>query len=154
ENLGAVEMIERSGLVQATTKTEIDDAFYDPEIGAIFGDSTMRLVTIRRIRAVRGRPIVSVLDALPWRPNVDFCQIELEDLTVFEFLRREFGSVIGDGKAILVPKRADKRVADDLRLPQGSLVMVLEQVDFQNDGQPMLYSLEWWTPNLVKFTAT
>jgi GntR family transcriptional regulator len=154
DNLGAVEMIERSGLVQATTQTDIDDKFYDPEIGAIFGEPKMRFVTVRRIRAVRGRPIVSVLDALPWQPNINFSIIEKEDLTVFEFLRRELGIVVGDGKAVLVPKRATKRVADDLKLPQGSLVMVLEQVDFQKNGRPMLYSMEWWTPNLVKFTAT
>ena len=129
ENLGAVEMVERSGHVVETVKTVVDDDFRSPDIEAIFGDGDRRLVAIRRVRAVKGRPIVSVLDVLPWRSQVDFGLIARDNMTVFDFAEQVLGLSIGDGTAVLEPNRASKRVAEDLAVSEGSLVMELEQVD-------------------------
>ena len=153
ENLGAVEMVERAGHAVETTKTVIDDDFHASDIEAVFGGGNRRLVAIRRVRAVKSRPIVTVLDVLPWHPKVDYGQIARDNMTVFDFAEKVLGLSVGDGMAVLVPNRASKRVAEDLAITEGSLVMELEQIDYQRSGKPMLFSREWWSPSLVKFTA-
>ena len=153
-NLGVTEMIRRSGLQPSTSKAELVEDHHDEAVAEIFGDKAIRLLALRRVRNADNRPVVVSLDILPWRPDLDFSRLSQLDASVYQFMEEEMGIAVKVGKAILEPVRASSSVAADLQIAPGSLVLLLDQVDYSLEGEPVLVSHEYWEKDVIKFVVT
>jgi GntR family transcriptional regulator len=136
---GTVE--ERSGTVPAPAA--VADA-----LGLQEGDPVSEL---RRVRTASGRRVVDV---------TDWCRIDHlppEDLTeigegsMYAALASR-GLTVAHGVARLTPANADAELAERLRVPIGSLLLTVDQVDRTADGDAVLVSREHHLADAFTFT--
>src|SRR5947199_72697 len=73
--------------------------------------------------------------------------------SIYEVLERELGLVIHHGVASFRPVRADVTVARRLGVPRGELLLAIWQVDYSEDGAPVLSSYEYHLADAFEFTV-
>lgn len=155
-NFGVTEAIRRSGMrpgyEQGVVRIEPAPAEDAERLGLSPGE---RVLVVDRVRTADGRPVVHSRDLLPerlldGRPDVSQ---RLVRGSVYEVMERSLGIVIHHGVASFRPERASRRVAARLRVPPGTLVLYLRQVDFDEEGRPVLSSHEHHLAAAFEFTV-
>lgn len=102
------------------------------------------LACLERVRTADGEPVVFSVDMLPRQLVGDRSDL-LEAVgkgSVYHLLERELGIVIRQGVAVIRPANADDQLAARLGVPAGTLLLYLQQVDYDMDGRPVLLSHE------------
>src|SRR5437899_2760606 len=109
----------------------------------------------RRARAADGKPVVLSRDILPGRLVARQPEIADEMLkrSIYEVLERDLGIVIHHGVASFRPVRADVTVARRLGIARGELLLAIWQVDYSEDGVPVLSSYEYHLADAFEFTV-
>lgn len=144
-NFGVTDLIRSMGMRPGTEQARAFRAAASEEearLLAVREDSPLRC--LERLRTADGQPVVLSVDLIPEdrlgdRPDL----LEgLGDESVYHLLERELGVVIRQGTAVIRPANADDRLAARLRVPGGTLLLYLQQVDYDLDGRPVLLSHE------------
>jgi GntR family transcriptional regulator len=154
-NFGVTDAIRFSGMEPGTERAAV-------RIEAAGGEEAERLdiepgedvVVVDRVRTADGRPVVLSRDILAMRVLGDDPALtkKLESSSVYEVLERDVGVVIHHGLATFRPTRADGHVASRLRVPKGTLLLYIRQVDFDESGGPVLSSHEHHLADAFEFT--
>jgi DNA-binding GntR family transcriptional regulator len=113
------------------------------------------VVLIERVRTADGKPVVVSRDVLPQRlveGRDDLVRSMCEE-SIYEVLERELGIVIQHGVASFRPVKADRSVAGLLDVPRGEMLLYLWQVDYAEDGQPVLSSHEYHLAGAFEFSV-
>jgi GntR family transcriptional regulator len=99
---------------------------------------------IERVRTADDEPVIFSRDVLPTSllGGREEMLGELGQGTLYKLLEEEFGIVVMQGLATLKPMKADRWLAGQLRVPVGTLLLQLSQVDFDESGRAVLMSLE------------
>ena len=113
------------------------------------------LLVIERVRTADGTPVVFSRDLLPAslverRPEL---RERLVRGSIYEMLERSLGIAIHHGVASFRPVRADRVVAAKLGVPRGTMLLYLRQLDFADDGRPVLSSHEHHLADAFEFTV-
>jgi GntR family transcriptional regulator len=112
------------------------------------------VLVVERIRTADGRAVVLSRDIVPGRlvlrPEV---ADEMLKRSIYEVFERDLGIPIHHGVASFRPVTADVTVARRLRVPRGELLLAIWQVDFAEDGAPVLSSYEYHLANAFEFTV-
>jgi len=113
-----------------------------------------QVVVVERIRTADGRPVVATRDVLPvrlldGRPDV---LPMLAEGSLYELMERELGISIHHGVASFAPVRATKALASQLKVSRGSLLLYLQQIDYDVEGRPVLSSHEHHVADAFEFT--
>ena len=106
---------------------------------------------LRRVRTADGRRVVDVTD---WCRTDHLAPDELPDLpggSIYAALA-ERGLAVAHGVAQLTPQNADGEVAGRLAVPQGSLLLTIDQVDRTADGVAVLVAREHHLVDAFTFT--
>jgi GntR family transcriptional regulator len=144
-NFGVTDLIRSMGMRPGTEQPRAFRAAATEEearLLAVRGGSALRC--LERVRTADGQPVVLSVDLIPedrlaGRPDL----LEgLGDGSVYHLLEWELGVVIRQGVASIRPANADDRLAARLRVPAGTLLLYLQQVDYDLDGRPVLLSHE------------
>lgn len=144
-NFGVSDLIESMGMRPGTENLRTYAAVANSAEAERLGMPTgSPVVVVERVRTADGQPVVFSRDVIPiavlgGREDV------LEKLgqgTLYQLLRDEFGIVIAQGVASIKPMKADRWLAGQLRIPSGTLLMRLLQVDYDESGRAVLLSLE------------
>ncbi|HYG71411.1 MAG TPA: UTRA domain-containing protein, partial [Actinomycetota bacterium] len=132
-------------------------------IEAVSADEAQRLdlspgedvVVIDRVRTADDRPVVLSRDVLPLRllRGDDSVLASLERGSIYEVLERELGIVIHHGLASFQPTRADGVIATQLRVPRGTLLLYIQQVDLDESGRPVLSAHEHHLADAFEFSV-
>ena len=107
------------------------------------------LQTLRRVRTADGRRIVASVDRC--RPDVLGDDGWPEDGSLYDALARR-GVAIHHGVARVWPEYAGDALAGQLRVPPGTLLLALEQVDYDDHAEPVLLSLEHHLADAFEWT--
>jgi GntR family transcriptional regulator len=112
------------------------------------------VVVVERVRTADGRPVVATRDVLPvrlleGRPDV---LPKLAGGSLYDLVERDLGVVIHHGVASFTPVRATKAHATKLRVSRGSMLLYLQQVDYDQEGRPVLSSHEHHVADAFEFT--
>jgi GntR family transcriptional regulator len=163
-NNGVTELIVSMGLTPGTKVLEIKltpaDDYQAERLNIPLGNT---LVFIRRIRTANGRPVVASVDIFP----SDILQqsarhLELDDLktlleqrlSIYKIFESEFGLTVDYGISRIKPVKMNtlqlKQIGLDL--PAGSVMLFLEQVDYDRDRRPFYLSLEYHAADFCTFT--
>jgi GntR family transcriptional regulator len=99
---------------------------------------------VERIRTADGRPVVFSLDMVPTAllEGREDAISELSQRSIYTVLERDLGIVVRQGVVTVRPAKADRSLATALRVPRGTLLLYLLQVDYETDGRPVLLSHE------------
>ena len=148
-NSGVTELIEAAGWTPGTRNVSrvrrsasADEAVL---LGIAPGDPVL---VLERVRTADGRPVVFTLDVIPLGPLASrgLSADALEAvITVQQSLYRaleSLGMVVQHGEAEIRPAHADERLAAELGVEPGSLLLRILQVDFTSDDRAVLLSDE------------
>jgi DNA-binding GntR family transcriptional regulator len=113
-----------------------------------------QVVVVQRVRTADGRPVVATRDVLPVRLLEGKPEVlqRLAAGSIYELMERELGIAIHHGVASFAPVRATKGLASQLRVSRGSLLLYLQQVDYDQEGRPVLSSHEHHVADAFEFT--
>ena len=113
------------------------------------------VLVIERLRTAEGKPVVLSRDLFPSRlvEGRERVVQQLLERSIYEVLERDLGIVIHHGVARFRPVRADHAVAGRLGVPRGELLLYLWQVDYAQDGVPVVSSHEFHLADAFDFTV-
>ena len=113
------------------------------------------VLVVERVRTADGKPLVLSRDILPGRLLADRPELADEMLrrSIYEVLEKDLGLVIHHGVASFRPVQADVTVARQLGIPRGELLLAIWQVDYSEEGTPLLSSYEYHLADAFDFTV-
>jgi GntR family transcriptional regulator len=157
QNSGVTETIERSGMVAGTPEERWLLTVADVRAAKELACDPSGLVAVERLRTADGRPVVATEDFLPKDLFQDRQLLRrtikegLHGGSIYEFLARDLGIRAERASTRITPARAAPTLTRQLRIPRDSLVMLLEQTDFNSSGRPVMFSREYWIRNAIQF---
>lgn len=152
-NFGVTQLIESMGLRPGTTLTRVrEEAAGNPAAERLGLRPRDPVIRIERVRTADGRPVVHSLDIIPRAIARRLPDLSSEQ-SVYVFLRESCGLTVQYGIARLMPATADARIARLLEVKRGTLLMVVDQVDYTVDSRAVLFSLEHHLADAFEMTV-
>ncbi|MGH2629175.1 MAG: GntR family transcriptional regulator [Actinomycetota bacterium] len=153
-NFGVTHAIASSGMRPGTIETAVHSEGATEEHAAALdlqpGDP---VVILERVRTADDRPVVFSRDvASAARVSASEVASMPLDGSLYDRLER-IGRPVAHGVVTVEPARADRSIARRLRTKTGTLLMLLRQVDYGGDGEPLLLSLEHHLAEAFEFTV-
>jgi GntR family transcriptional regulator len=113
------------------------------------------VLVIERVRTAEGKPVVLSRDLVPSRlvGGNDRAVQGMLERSIYDVLERDLGIVISHGVARFRPVRAGHAVAARLGVPRGELLLYLWQVDYAEEGTPVISSHEFHLADAFDFTV-
>ncbi len=106
------------------------------------------LVSISRVRTADGEAVGRTVDLVPVTLLPE--GHTYAGASIYDFLRKA-GHEVHHGDARIEPVAADAELAALLGVARRSPLLFLDQVDHDQDGRPLLRSLEWHLPAAFEF---
>ena len=155
-NFGVTDAIQAAGMTAgiADGRTWVEPAAAG-EAALLALDPGQDVLVIERVRTAEGKPVVLSRDLFPSRLVEGRDQVvqEMLERSIYDVLERDLGIVIHHGVARFRPVRADHAVAGRLGVPRGELLLYLWQVDYAQDGTPVISSHEFHLADAFDFTV-
>jgi len=153
-NFGITEMISQAGYTAGTRdfKISVEKASTALAEKLSIPDASITVV-IERVRTANDTPIVFTRDVLPqellagWIPTSQ----NLNGVSLYECLERYANIRIVDGMASFSPVQATNELAKKLSIQRNALLLLIEQVDHDQNQQPVLYSAEYHLTDKFNF---
>lgn len=149
-NFGVSQLISSEGMKPGTKESRVAVVEPDePLREALQLSAEEQVLRIERIRTADGQPVVYSIDTLPERLT-DSASFFIGD-SIYEYLAETAGHAVEHGEAKLSPAVASEEIAAALDVDEGTLLFMIEQLDYDAAGQPVLHSLEWHISNAFTF---
>jgi GntR family transcriptional regulator len=141
-NFSVSSMIAGSGMQPGSVEESAGAVPAPAAVADAFGVEQGWLVsTLRRIHTADGRRVVDVTDWCRIEQVLPDELAELGESSIYAALA-ERGLAVDHGVAKLSPRNADEEIAARLDVPQGTLLITIDQVDRTADGVAVLVSCE------------
>jgi len=153
-NFGVTHLIQNLGMKPGNKDARVREEMPTRKVSrALAIDPTEPVAVLERVRTADGQPIVCSVEYMPKAILVNGIE-ELEHLSGSLYdLFAKLGRPIHHGVATIKPVLADTKIAQNLLVKPGSLLLYLEQIDYAEDDQPQLFSLEWYSTEDLAFTV-
>lgn len=104
------------------------------------------------MRTANEKPIVYTIDIIPEATlgKIDFSMKFTGSL--YEFLEEKCDQKVDYGTARIIPTLAGAEVSKRLKIGVRSVVLSIDQVDYNMENRPILYSQEYWLKDVFGFT--
>jgi GntR family transcriptional regulator len=153
-NFGIKEMIAQAGYIPKTVECEVLEEKAQGKIADNLEIEEGELVyLVKRLRLATDFPIVWSIEALPAKLlNYQIpSQNDLKEMSIYDYLEINHGIQIYYGRAILRPITAPIDVARKLQIRHNSILMLINQTDYGEKQQPVIYSIEYHLADKVTF---
>jgi GntR family transcriptional regulator len=155
-NFGVTRLIEAHGFEPGVASLTVTRAAPEEEwvekLALAPGDE---VIVLQRVRTADGTPVVLSRDVVPAALLAGRAEV-LERLgpgSLYELLERELGIVVEHGVATIRPTQASGRIAELLAQPEGAMLLLLCQVDFDLEGRPVLLSYDHHVADAFELTV-
>lgn len=113
------------------------------------------VVVVERVRTADGRRVVFSLDVLPLELLAERSDVlpRLARDSLYDTMERELGVVIHHGVASFAPVKASAAIARKLHTARGTPLLSLDQVDYDEEGRPVLSSHEFHLADAFEFVV-
>jgi GntR family transcriptional regulator len=156
-NFGITSMIRSAGYKPGVRDGSIASIVADENLAKQLGLSSGDPVwQIKRIRLANERPVVYSIDSLSMdlETKEDLDKVFLEGApSLYSLLRTLRGIVIYRGEAEIVPCKATQELGTLLELKPGTPLLCMKQVDFDQHGRPVVYSVEYHVSDWIRFSV-
>jgi GntR family transcriptional regulator len=153
-NFGVTEAIRASGMEPGTAETKVEIVPAGPSeaqaLDLAVGDP---VVTVERVRTADGRRVVFSRDVVSQALVGGEALEGLDDGSVYDLLESSAHVAIQHGVVTVEPMTADRSLARKLKIPVGSLLLYLRQVDYDRSGDPVLLSHEYHLGDAFEFSV-
>jgi GntR family transcriptional regulator len=153
-NFGVTEAIRASGMRPGTVDAKVAIAPADPqEASALDIEPGDPVVTVERVRTADDRRVVFSRDVVAEALIGEDSLGGLDDGSVYDLLESVAHVAIQHGVVSIEPMAADRALARKLKIPAGSLLLYLRQVDYDRSGDPVLLSHEYHLGDAFEFSV-
>jgi GntR family transcriptional regulator len=153
-NFGVTEAIRAAGMRPGTTQITVhmepasEKAALDLDL--VVGDP---VVMLERVRTADGRPVVFSCDVVPTaRVSASEVASMPVDGSLYDVLEH-LGTAVANGVVTVEPTLTDRSLARLLKAKVGVPLLFLRQVDFDQNGDPVLLSEEHHLADAFEFTV-
>jgi GntR family transcriptional regulator len=153
-NFGVTEAIRAAGMTPGTSETAVHtEGATDGQAAALDLRPGDPVVILERVRTADLRPVVFSRDVLSVTTisAVELAAMQL-DGSVYALLESH-GHTVAHGVVHIEPRRADRALARRLGVKSGALLLVLVQVDYGREGDPVLLSEEFHLADAFEFSV-
>lgn len=155
QNFGITSMIRAAGYTPSTGESTVVASQADADIASRLGlEEGAPIWQVERLRLADGRPVVYSVDliaeAILSREDVDAIAHGKEN-SFYSVLHKRGGLTISRGVADLAPCKTTPRLRSLLEVKQGVPLLCIRQVDFDQRGRPVIYSIEYHAADWVTF---
>lgn len=162
-NLSTTELIRSTGREPGDAHMTARETIADEALADILDtDVGDPIIEVERLRSASDKPLVYSLDYFsvhyltscrpPMAPP-DVVAYLLEKKSIYQLFEERFGMSVDYGVATIKPALADARLAENLKVSEGTLLMVLDQTDYNARGQPLMASHEYHVADVYSFTV-
>ena len=149
-----LDMIRQSGFTPAIASVQISESIADQKIASQLhieeGDPIIR---VARLCTADGKPAIYCEDVLA--KSLIKCEYTIKDLKVpiFHFLQQFCGVTAYLDLTDLKPVVADSALSELLQIPVGSPLLLMDEVDYDIDGNPVFCSKEFFVDGIFRHTV-
>jgi GntR family transcriptional regulator len=153
-NFGVTEAIRASGMVAGTKESAVSTAAAKAdEAEALDLSPGATVIVLDRIRTANGRPVVLSRDVVPAATlSVAEVMAMSIDGSLYALLEQH-GHAVQHGVVTVAPVSATRSMAKRLGVRGGTLLMYLRQVDYGEDGGPVVLSEEHHVADSFEFAV-
>ncbi len=145
------DLIKSCGLVPGTRWIGIEvkqaGAKMAEQLGLSNGD---KVITFKRLRLADGNLASYCVDSMSVK-HFDSIPCEIEDESVFAYLEREKGIYIETAVSYVIPTLPTHEMVQELGVKEDQLFILLEQLHYDKEGNPVIYSLDYFQPDVIRF---
>jgi GntR family transcriptional regulator len=153
-NFGVTEAIRASGMRPGTVDAKVGIAPAGPQEAVALDIAPGEpVVTVERVRTADERRVVLSRDVVPQALVGEDTIALLDDGSVYDLLESAADVAIQHGVVTIEPIAADRSLARKLKIPAGSLLLYLRQVDYDRSGDPILLSHEYHLGDAFEFSV-
>lgn len=153
-NFGVTESIRASGMHPGTVDARVGLAPASAqEAAALDIDPGAPVVTLERVRTADGRRVVFSRDVVAQALVSEDALALLDNGSVYDLLESSADIAIQHGVVTLEPIAADRLLSRKLKIPTGSLLLYLRQIDYDRSGDPVLLSHEYHLGDAFEFSV-
>lgn len=114
-----------------------------------------QVVRIERIRTANGQPVAFTIDTVPYWAMKSYPQRDSDaNFSLIGHLIYKCGITFAESKSTLTPLHNIQSVADRLEIDASSHIFFFEGLDFNADGDPVLFSREYFAPWIFRFSVS
>lgn len=145
------DLIKSCGLVPSTRwiGIEVKEAGATMARQLLIGERD-KVVTFKRLRLADGNLASYCVDSMSVS-HFDSIPYEIEDESVFRYLEREKGIYIETAVSYVIPTLPTHEMVRELGVEPDQLFILLEQLHYDNEGNPVIYSLDYFQPDVIRF---
>lgn len=153
-NFGITDMIRQANFTPGTMETDlITEKASSTVADALNLERGTSLVVLERVRTADGVPVVFSRDITTAEilGKRALEMIQSNQLSLYDYLDQNLNIKITHGQARLKPMLASGEIAQKLKVKAGSPLLCMEQTDYDNQDRPVVYSIEYHTPEAFEF---
>jgi GntR family transcriptional regulator len=153
-NFGVTEAIAAAGMTPGTIESAVHTEAASPDDADVLDlRPSDPVAVLERVRTADGRPVVLSRDIVSAQ-RVSAAQLATMPLdgSLYDLFDAR-GQTVEHGVVTVEPVRADRRLARRLRIRSGDLLLLLRQIDYGRDGDPLLLSIEHHLAEAFEFTV-
>jgi GntR family transcriptional regulator len=162
-NLGVAENIKSMGMEPGVKDINVKVVTADEQwSGHLDVPEDTELIDVTRTRTANGKPVVVTRDLFPRhfltvgreKFTLDqFKEILFQEVSLYNIMESRLGLIVDYGVARIKPTSADATLTQSLGVAEGSPLMYVEQIDYDDAGTPLLFSYEYHVPEVYEFTV-
>ncbi len=147
-----VEDMAASGLQPSSSVTFWGEETVNQEIAGILGiSSTMPVVRLDRLRIADGTPIAFDVTYLPLRYGRLLDKDRLETETIYHQLENQYGIPVVSGTFVIEASTADRDLAGQLQIDQGSPLLVINRTSYTESRDPIYFQIRSYRADRVRY---
>jgi GntR family transcriptional regulator len=151
-NYGVTEMIKNMGFHPGTKEIKVEEVLADSHmVKALNVKEGSKIITIERVRTADNAPVVYTLDMIPVSVLSNIDDIKELGESVYDFLEKKCNVVLSSSMARLFSAKATRKLANKLKIKLNSPLFLLEQMDTDQTGRPVMFSREYFVNDYFDF---
>ena len=113
-------------------------------------DEHEKVVTFKRMRLAGEEFAAYCVDTIPFKYLGEVPTV-LNEESMFSLLDEKYGIRIESSSTSIEPARPTFEMVDKLHVEEGMLLTLLTQIHYDMNRTPIIYSLDYFNPNVIKF---
>ncbi|MBT4485373.1 MAG: GntR family transcriptional regulator [Candidatus Latescibacteria bacterium] len=153
--LSITAMIESLGFVPGTEDMEVvTEVVFPDDVERLKIEPGSKVFRITRIRTANSQPVAYTIDIVPYWVMKKYPQWESgSNFSLIEHLTYRCGIELKETSSILMPLHDVRSVAGKLGIDASSHIFFSECVDYTTDNTPVLFSREYFSPWIFRFSV-
>jgi len=152
-NLGTTEMITSAGYKPGVTFFE--KKLVKADINLVKSLNVSKgsdILVLKRVRTADNRPVIYSIDYFAPSLVNTFLSSNEENISIYECIEETLKIKIGNSMAEITPLCCTADLAKKLEYEEGKPVLVIQQIIYDQKGNPLVFSKEYFRPDCFKIS--